>query len=77
VFGKTTNMYMILCEILTYICILVVCISFMLIDQQLLKERESRHWTGAILNADGEYSLRSTMLEFLGLEGNPLYWYWV
>ena len=49
----------------------------MLIDQQLLKERESRHWTGAILNADGGYSFRSTMLEFLGLEGNPLYWYWL
>ena len=63
-----------ICEILTYICILVVCITFMLIDQQFLKEGQSRHWTGAILNADGEYSLRSTMLELLGLEGNPLYW---
>ena len=70
-------MYMKLCEILTYICILVVCITFMLIDQQLLKDGQSRHWTGAILNADGEYSLRSTMFELLGLEGNPLYWYWL
>lgn len=67
-------MYMQICEILTYICILVVCITLMLIDQQFLKEGQSRHWTGAILNADGEYSLRSTILELIGFEGNPLYW---
>ena len=67
-------MYMLLCEILTYICIIVFCITLMLIDQQFLKEGQSRHWTGAILNADGEYSLRSTILEFIGFEGNPLYW---
>jgi len=46
----------------------------MLIDQHLLKEGHSRHWTGAIIDADGEYSLRDTMFEFIGFSGNPLYW---
>ena len=68
------NKYMFICEILTYICIIGFCITLMLIDQHFLKEGQSRHWTGAILNADGEYSFRDTMFEFIGFSGNPLYW---
>ena len=69
-------MYIIFIELMCYLCVITVFISIIINDKQFLKEGQSRHWSGIILNEGGEYSVRSNILEFIGLGGNPLYSYW-
>lgn len=44
-------------------------------DDLFLKEGQKRHWTGNIMDSDGEIDFWESFSEKFGFSGNPLFSY--
>ncbi len=44
-------------------------------DDLFLKEGQKRHWTGNIMDSDGEIDFWESLSEKFGFSGNPLFSY--
>jgi len=60
-------------DLLLYICAIIYTIFLLYNDDHFLKEGQTRDIYGNIL-VDGNLSLKETLKEKIGYNGNPMYW---
>lgn len=66
---------LLICEYITYIFIIIFYLYLIFgYGDQFLPSGQSRHWSGAIQNSNGEIKVWDTLTELSGFSGNPMYW---